>query len=262
MLKSLAEAKLVLRTENVHEVDAAFIINMFGKYAPNITFVVQKDFNESPIAYRSDEPTKQMLASMNVTFSGETSVLFGDFWKSQKGGACFRPKPASEARHVLIRCNWGGAFNRTRGIFDYTASAVRYYHRAASTGGGLGADYLVVPIGFDRSAADLSDFAERAKAIREAFGRHDREQAAREEAKATAKAKVEAESAAAKDGLRARLEAARARLIALDSYELIELQDTTFVFWTEFYYTEESVREVEQEIEELEEKKRRGEVVI
>lgn len=94
--KTLAEVKEILRTDKIHEVSTAFLVNDFGKYRPNITFVIPKEFEGSPITYRSDEPTKQMLANMNIGFGGEISVLFGDYWKSQKGGACFRPKPIAE----------------------------------------------------------------------------------------------------------------------------------------------------------------------
>lgn len=259
--KTLAEAKEIFKTEKIHETGTAFLVNDFGKYRPNITFVVRKDFDRSPIAYRSDAPTKQMLGNMNVEFDGETSVLFGDYWKSQKGGACFRPKPIAEAQHVLISVDWGGAFSRTRGVRSDVAGAV-YYRCAASNGGGSGNDYLVVPVGFYRALRDAEidgdatttapNFAERAKAIREKFAQYDREQVEKASAEARAKAQAEDASKAAKAGLFPRLEAANVRLIALGR-EPVEIGDTSFKYgWQSQLYTEENVARIERQVEQAE----------
>ena len=265
--KTLAEVKEILRTDKIHEAGTAFLVNDFGKYRPNITFVVPKDFERSPIAYRSDEPTHRMLDNMNVGFGGETSVLFGNYWKSQKGGACFRPKPIADAQHVLIRCGWGGAFSRTRGI-GYVDDAP-YSRRAASNGGGLGTDYVVVPIGYYRVVRDAEidgeapavqpNFADRAKAIREEFARFDQEQSDKADAAAKAKAEAEAASREAKlSGLGERVEAVNRRreVVGQSPYEVGE---TAFGFTSSYssnvrLYTEANVAAAEREVTQLEEK--------
>ncbi len=264
--KTLAEAKEILRTDQIHEVDTAFLVNDFGKYRPNITFVIPKEFERSPITYRSDEPTRQMLANMNVEFGGETSILFGDYWKSQKGGACFRPKPIAEAEHVLIRCGWGGAFNRTRGI-GYVKD-VPYYRRAASNGGGVGSDYLVVPVGFYRAlhseeidgakSSATPNFAERAKALRETFANFDQEQSDKADAAAKAKAEAEAASREAKlSGLGERVEVVNRRREAIGQLPY-EVGETAFGFTSSYsntrLYTEANVATVEREVTQLEAK--------
>lgn len=255
--KTLAEAKESLKTEKIHEVGTSFLVNDFGKYRPNIVFVISKNFERSPIAHRSDEPTKKMLANMNIDFDGETSILFGDYWQSQKGGACFRPKPVAEAKHVLIRCEWGGASSRTRGI-GYVRD-VPYYRRAASNGGGVGSDYLVVKVGFCRVLHDdeidvdatttAPNFAERAKAIREKFTQYDREQDKKASTEARAKAQAEATSKAAKADLLPRLEAVNERLTALGR-EPVQLGEFLFKWgWqNNQYFSERNVAEVERSV--------------
>ena len=59
-----------------------------------------------------------------------------------------------EAKDILIRVDWGGAFNGSRGTYTEDAKkieGVKYFRRAASNGGGSGYDYWVVPVGFYRS---------------------------------------------------------------------------------------------------------------
>jgi hypothetical protein len=265
--KTLAEAKEVLKTDKIHEVDTTFLVNDFGKYRPNITFVVRKDFERSPIAYRSDEPTREMLANMNLEFGGETSVLFGDYWKSKKGGACFRPKEVAEAKHVLVKCGWGGAFSRTRGI-GYI-NDVPYYRRAASNGGGAGNDYLVVPVGYYQPLHDEEvdgdtsstppDFSKRAKAIREAFANFDQEQAEKASAEAKAKAEAEEASRSAKVDLLPRLEAANDRMQAainpINTTRLaLEAKNPAYFTWNwrDHLYTEENVARYERQVEQVE----------
>ena len=265
MAKTLAEVKTALRADKVFETTTSFGVNDFGKYRPNITFIISKDFDGNPLAYRSDAPTREMTRDMNIDLDGEVGVLFGDFWKSQKGGACFRPKPIANAQHVLMQVGWGGAFSRTRGVRSDVAGAV-YYRCAASNGGGAGNDYLVVPVGFYRALRDAEidgdaattapNFAERAKAIREKFAQYDREQAEKASAEARAKAQAEAASKAAKEaGLGARLDAVNIRLTALGR-ELVEQGEVSFKWsWQNQHYSEQAVANVERHVTGIEAEK-------
>lgn len=145
---------LVGKNVKVFETETAFLVNMFGKYNPNITFVVDKVFaigkNSkplSPISYMSD---KSMTDNMNIDFDGSAEFMYGDYWVSKKGGACFRPKSPLEAKHLLIRVDWGGCFDHHRGCYEeeaYASGAI-YFRRASSNGGGAGYDYWVLPVGY------------------------------------------------------------------------------------------------------------------
>ncbi len=267
--KTLAEVKAIFG-EKVHEVDTAFLVNDFGKYRPSITFVVPKDFDDNPLGYVTSSPIKEMLANMNVDWDGKTSVLFGDFWTSRKGGACFRPKPIAQAQHVLVRVDWGGAFNRTRGPGHVDGSV--YYRYAPSNGRGTGYTYVVVPLGFYRELhnpeidgdipSKAPSFAKRAEEIRKTFAEHAEAERARAEAASKAKAKVEAESRQAKAiGLGALLEAVNRRRKALGEH-LYKLEEAHFGIYIEYYnevrdrhlYTETAVATAEREVTQLEEK--------
>lgn len=166
---SVSEAREMLG-ENSYEIDGGFITNHFGKYQPNITFVVGKEVELdangkliSPLGYIKD---KEVTDGMNMDFDGDPAFMFGDFWRSKKGGACFRPKDPREAKDLLIRVNWGGAFDSHRGTYPDEArriEGVKYFHRASSNGGGSGYDYWVVPVGFYRSRS-FSDIDGHSKA--------------------------------------------------------------------------------------------------
>ncbi|MEQ1934773.1 MAG: hypothetical protein ABL962_13010 [Fimbriimonadaceae bacterium] len=262
--KTLAEVKEIMKTDKVFETVTTFLVNDFGKYRPNITFLFSKEFEGNPLAKRTDKVTRSMFQNMGIDFNGETSALFGDFWVSKKGGPCFRPKPIQEAMHVLVRCGWGGAFSRTRGIGHL--DGVLYSHHSASNGGGMGVDYVVVPLGFYRIVRDpeidgdtvssVQNFAERAKAIREEFARYDCEPADNAAAAAKAKADADAASREAKANLQSRLEAISARLVALGS-EPVELGEVTFGSqYNPRLYTEGNVASSEREVAQLEEKEK------
>lgn len=247
--KTLAEAKEILKSEKIHEVDTAFLVNDFGKYRPNITFVIAKDFERSPIVYHSDGPIKEMLANMNIFFNGNTDVLFGDYWKSKKGGACFQPKYVSKAKHILIRVGWGGAFSYTRGIARVEDAT--YYRRAVSNGGGVGSDYLVVPLGYVRKVHDEEvdgdvqspeiSFKENVKALRQEYAQY--------EQKLAEEVAVREISRQAKDsGLGARLEKLNKQLKTLGG-NTIWFNDHNFSYcWGDKDYTEENVAQTEAEV--------------
>lgn len=254
--------------EKVIETGTSFVVNAYGKYQPNISFVLAKDFGGDPLKYRSDVPTREMIAGMGLGFGTSesgVSVLFGDFWSSKAGKPHFRPKSPQVATHVIVRADWGG-FNhpRTRGSWSAPEGAA-YFRRASSNGGGTGYDYYVLPVGYylvvrdeelDGDAVVTVDFTERAKAVRASFATFDKSEA--DKSAAAAKAKTEAEVAsreAKQNGLGARLEAAQVRLDALKSsnpgtsYSKLERGESYFVFgWGEKLYTEANVTEVERNV--------------
>lgn len=269
---SLADVKAKYG-EKVIETGTSFVVNAYGKYQPNVSFVLAKDFGGDPLKYRSDAPAREMIAGMGLGFGTSesgVSVLFGDFWSSKSGKPHFRPKSPQAATHVIVRADWGG-FNhpRTRGSWSAPEGAA-YFRRASSNGGGTGYDYYVVPVGYylvvrdeelDGDTVVTPDFTERAKVVRASFAAFDR--TAAEQAIAETKARADAEAASRKaraSGLGARLEAVQVRLNALrlsDSsigYSELKLGESYFVFgWGNQLYTEANVRNVEHNIERWEE---------
>ena len=261
-MKKLSEVKEIMKTEKVFETSTAFGVNDLGKYRPNITFIIPRDFEKNPLEYRSDSIVKSMVQNMNIDFDGSVSALFGDFWVSKKGGACFCPKSVETSQHVLLRVDWGGAFSRTRGSFGGNIGEL-YFRRAASNGGGSGYDYWVFPVGFYRvfsndeidgeCQAASHNFAERAKIIRDQFVQYDREQAEKADAETKEKADAEAASKEAKNaGLGSLLEVINTRLKKLNR-DSVELGELSFKWgWNEYLYTEENVSRVKERVSQLE----------
>ena len=270
-IRTLANVK-ALYGDKVIETAKSFIVNAYGKYNPNISFVLSKYFSGDPLEYRRDTPTKKMVANMGISFGtveSGVSVLFGDFWLSKAGKPHFRPKSSQTATHVLLRADWGGfSYPGTRGRWS-APDGVAYFRRASSNGGGTGYDYYVVPVGYhlimndeelDGNKVVTANFAERAKVIRQSYKEYDEMIAARKRAEAKAKADAEAASRKARPELLPRLARAQARLDELKSgnpdtgYPTLEPGETTFKFgWSDKLYTEENVAEVERKIVHWEE---------
>ncbi len=152
---NIAEARKFFKSEKVFATnDGGFLFNDTGKYRSGLTFVINSSFELdqngeviSPIHFVAD---REVTDSFNLDLDGDARFLFGDFWRSRKGAPCFRPKDPAQAKHLLVRVDWGGSFNRTRGYFG-DAVAERgaiYFRRASSNGGGSGYDYWVLPVGY------------------------------------------------------------------------------------------------------------------
>ena len=261
--------------EKVIETGTSFVVNAYGKYQPNISFVLAKDFGGDPLKYRSDAPTREMIAGLGLGFGTSesgVSVLFGDFWSSKAGKPHFRPKSVQVASHVLVRASWGGAFVRTRGRWEAPEGAA-YFRRASSNGGGTGYDYYVLPVGYylvvrdeelDGDAVATPDFSARAKQVRASFAAFDQAQADKAAAEAKAKAVAEEASRHAKASFMPRLEALQLRLAVLladqpntVNYQPLELREEAFSegqYWQPLLYTEENVARMERNVAYWEEK--------
>lgn len=253
--------------EKVVETATSFVVNAYGKYQPNISFVLDKDFGGDPLKYRSDAPTRDMVAGLGLGFgTGESAidVLFGDFWLSKSGKPHFRAKSPQTATHFIVCARWGAGQggSRTRGSWGAPNGAA-YFRRASSNGGGTGLDYYVLPVGYylvvrdeelDGDAVVTPDFLARAKAVRVSFAMFDKAAADKATVEAQAKADAEAASRAAKVGFIPRLEAAQTRLEVLESsnpgtsYPNLKLDEAYFLFHEFKLYTEENVRHVEHNV--------------
>lgn len=153
---TIAEARKFFGSEKVFATKDGFIFNDQGKYCSGLTFVIESSFEldkdgkvVNPINYVGD---REVTDSLNLDLDGDAKVLFGDFWKSQKGAPCFRPKDPKQAKHLLVEVRWGGCFNSTRGNWSDAAkeAGALYFRRASSHGGGAGHDYWVLPVGYVR----------------------------------------------------------------------------------------------------------------
>ena len=262
--------------ENSYEIDGGFIANYFGKYLPNITFVVGKEMELdtngniiNPIRFVKD---REVTDGMNMDFDGDATFMFGDFWTSKKGGACFRPKDPREAKDLLIRVNWGGAFDNHRGTYSDEAKeieGVKYFRRASSNRGGSGYDYWVVPVGFYRvrsfdgldgqtKALSASEMESRAKGYREKHALLREKQSKENDTAYRAKLAAEEKSRQNRDAMIPRLQEIGKAMEDLDAsqeyYEsyvpkLDKLGDTFFRFNMQQYpYTEESLAECERSL--------------
>ncbi len=262
--------------EKVVETATSFVINAYGKYQPNISFVLDKYFAGDPLKYRSDAPTREMIAGLGLGFGTSesgVSVLFGDFWLSKAGKPHFRPKPVQAALHVIVRANWGGIGHpRTRGAWSAPEGAA-YFRRASSNGGGTGYDYYVLPVGYylvvrdeelDGDAVITPDFTARAKVVRASFAAFDKAAADKAAAEARAEAEAEEASRQARAGLLPRLLALQPRLAALlaaspnvANYQPLDLRETAFSegwYWSPLLYTDGNVSRMERNVSFWEEK--------
>lgn len=133
---------------------------VYGKYMPNIVFEFrnaftktyeedygQKDEYVNPVVFRT---CKELTDGMNMDWDGEAEVIFGTFRRSKNGNPVFTITDPKAATRALVRVNWGGAFDSTRGQYsDYEgAKEAEYFHRASSHGGGQGCDYYVLSVDF------------------------------------------------------------------------------------------------------------------
>ncbi len=276
---TLAEVKAFFENDRCFETETGFLVNDFGKYRPNITFVIPKVFDLgkdgkplNPIAYVKDP---EVTGNMNLDFDGSPAFIFGDFWRSKKGGACFRPKNPMQAKHLLIRVDWGGCFNNHRGNHSEEVQDINellYFRRASSNGGGSGYDYWVLPVGYSRTLhleevdgnakSNTESFEERAKVWRKKHA--DLQRKAVEEADSFLREKAASEEASkmAKDKYLCRLTEIQAELAELSQpkkfgkyrVEEITLDESYFnVGWSKYLYSGESLAEAERHLSRMRE---------
>ena len=161
----LAEVKALFDSELVFETRDCFLVKQFGKYLPNLVFVLSKEFSLdkdgkpiSPVRYVRDV---NITDNMNLVFNGDPKILFGDYWISKKGSRCFRPKNPMTASHLLIKVAWGGAdeTHGSRGNYpeDIPAGVLHFRH-ARSHAGGMGYDYWVIPVEYHASYLGTEEY--------------------------------------------------------------------------------------------------------
>lgn len=161
----LAEVKALFDSELVFETRDCFLVKQFGKYLPNLVFVLSKEFSldkdgkpTSPVRYVRDI---DITDNLNLVFNGDPKILFGDYWISRKGSRCFRPKSPLAAKHLLVKVAWGGAdeTHGSRGNYPKDIPAgVLYFRHARSNAGGMGYDYWVIPVDYHASYLGTDEY--------------------------------------------------------------------------------------------------------
>lgn len=128
------EKKNIIKLDNGN-----YIFFHFGKYKSNLNIIISNlDKNFEGMFEKNDKLTKQL----NLDFTGSIDYLYGRYFKSKKGSNMF--DITGDKHHILIRIDWGGAFNDSDGL-NTIPKEVLYYRRARSNGGGAGYDYLILP---------------------------------------------------------------------------------------------------------------------
>lgn len=161
----LAETKALFGSELVFETRDCFLVKQFGKYLPNLVFVLSKEFSLdkdgkpiSPVKYVRDV---DITDNLNLVFNGNPKILFGDYWISRKGSRCFRPKSPLAAKHLLVKVSWGGAdeTHGSRGNYPEDIPAgVLYFRHARSNAGGMGYDYWIIPVDYHASYLGTDEY--------------------------------------------------------------------------------------------------------
>jgi hypothetical protein len=114
-----------------------FIFHDFGKCRPNIVWVL-------PTLLWMDELYKPMRADEVNLHTGRLNYIEGDYWVSQKGTKCFKPKEGG--KHLLIRDDWGGSpSEHGSGILKQLNPI--YYRYAPTNSGRSGRDFCVIEKG-------------------------------------------------------------------------------------------------------------------
>ena len=161
----LAEVKNLFNSELVFETRDCFLAKQFGKYLPNLVFVLSKEFSLdkdgkpiSPVKFVRDI---NVTDNLNLVFNGDPKIIFGDYWISRKGSRCFRPKSPLEAKHLLVKVSWGGAdeTHGSRGNYPEDIPAgVLYFRHARSNAGGMGYDYWIIPVNYHASYLGTDEY--------------------------------------------------------------------------------------------------------
>jgi len=136
------------------KLDNGNILNRdFGKYRSRLVIISDKkidrlsdlDFYKNTIEdwTKENKSREEFVKNTNIPFNGKImSVIKGQFRINAKGTKIF---DTTKKGDVLISIDWGGSFNKSRGIEIDKVKDYKYFHHAKSNGGGTGLDWIVVP---------------------------------------------------------------------------------------------------------------------
>ena len=120
-----------------------FLMNKYGKYEPNLSFL-----NRVP-EVKFERINRKELNFDEWSFS----VVYWEFFISKKWTKCFRILPKEKAKHVLIRDDWWGAFEKYRWR-TLPEDKATYYRRASSNWWWCWCDYWVYDVNFRNEVSE------------------------------------------------------------------------------------------------------------
>jgi len=119
------------------------LINRYGKYEPNLSFL-----NNVP------EVNFQKVNRKELNFAEwDFSVLYWEFFISKKWTKCFRILPKEKAKHILICDSWWWAFDKYRWR-TLPEDKATYYRRASSHWWWCWCDYWVYDVNFKNEVSE------------------------------------------------------------------------------------------------------------
>lgn len=84
-----------------------------------------------------------------IPYDGKMYWIQGKCWTDEWDNICFKPKINREAKHYLIKVEWGGPNSKTRGVeWDTLAPMAKHYKRCVSRNGKQGINYYILPTKF------------------------------------------------------------------------------------------------------------------
>ena len=126
-------------TPDVVLTSGKLLFNMFGKYKPDLAILVpDQESLKGSVRYKFGQPDLNLPVSV--------TGFFGTYFVSKKGTNCFEMSASTDAPHILLIDDWGGAFCSYRGRELFKLKNL-YARRACSNGGGAGYDYVVIERG-------------------------------------------------------------------------------------------------------------------
>ena len=175
-LKEATPRELTLReaqeTYGIDTRDAgdSYLVPSFGKYASNLAYLVPKWYRENVFSLFNEEKYDVIAETAKGNLALEkraksylvgerpgknfpwmpkksTGLLYGEFFRSKKGGAMFRILSPEIAPHILVSEDWGGSRGDNDGSIRGKSiqNNLVYYRCASSGGGGMGREYFVIP---------------------------------------------------------------------------------------------------------------------
>lgn len=132
--------------------DDKYIHFSFGKYLPNLNFLLDFTHLLDGLKFEKDDFLNKQL---NLNYTGDISFVKGRYFKSKKGSDFFDMTDPDNS-HVLIKIDWGGSFDDSRGLKTVPNQKL-YYRSAVSNGGGMGVDYLILPVDY-KATYTVSNF--------------------------------------------------------------------------------------------------------
>lgn len=123
-----------------------FLINMFGKFLPDMIFIVpNEDAKSWDDKFVFSITKEESLERFNIKVDSNFKIYYGDSWISKNKKRIFKLKSPEEAKEILIEYKWGRSPSKGRGGHFLTLPEASYSRRV---GGRSGVDYTILPKDF------------------------------------------------------------------------------------------------------------------